>query len=63
MIRTAFAILALAVTSACTLILPTEDLIKPCKESAECDEGFECQENACLPIDEEAAAEGEGEGE
>jgi hypothetical protein len=58
--------LAAAGTGACTLLLPTDDLIKPCVDSSECDEGFECEENACLPVDgndDGDAGEGEGEGE
>jgi hypothetical protein len=48
-----------AATAACTLILNTKDVIKSCTSNAECDDDFECLENACLPIDE--AGEGEGE--
>jgi hypothetical protein len=43
---------SLTVLTACTLLLPTEELIKPCVSDDECDEGFECLENACLPLDE-----------
>jgi hypothetical protein len=52
------AILA-ALSSSCTLLLPTDQLIKPCTSNADCDKGFVCQENACLPAD---TGEGEGEG-
>ena len=56
----ALALLTLALTaSSCTLLLPTEELIVPCVVDDDCleavGEGFECLENACLPIDEEAA--------
>lgn len=59
---------ALAAGLGCTLVLDTESLITPCTVDQECDdalgEGFECRENACLPVDEvDDAAEGEGEGE
>lgn len=51
---------ALVALTACTLLLPTEELIKPCVADEECDPGFECLENACLPLDEgdEAGASG-----
>jgi hypothetical protein len=49
---------ALAAVSGCTLLLPTEELIVPCVVDQDCidaglEEGFECLDNACLPIDEE----------
>ena len=46
--------------TACTLLLPTEELITPCVSDEECEAGFECLENACLPLDEgdEAGASG-----
>jgi len=46
--------LALTALSACTLLLPTDQIIQPCTASDECLEGFICEENACLPIDEAA---------
>ena len=51
---------ALGALTACTLLLPTEELIKPCVADEECEPGFECLENACLPLDEgdEAGASG-----
>lgn len=53
------AVLVAAVASfaACTLLLPTEELITPCVSDEECDEGFECLDNACLPLDEDAQAD------
>ena len=52
----------------CTLILDTEALITPCTVDQECDdalgEGYQCEENACLPVDVvDDGSEGEGEGE
>ena len=51
---------ALVALTACTLLLPTEELITPCVSDEECEAGFECLENACLPLDEgdEAGASG-----
>ena len=40
----------------CTLILPTDKIIKPCQLDGDCGPGFTCQQNACLPAD---TAEGE----
>jgi hypothetical protein len=57
--RLAFAIVAVLATAACTLILDTSSIIKPCTSGGQCDKGFACVDNACLPEDE--AAEGEGE--
>ena len=51
--------LVAAVASACTLLLNTKDVIQACTSSAECDDGFDCIDNACLPADE--ISEGEGE--
>lgn len=48
---------ALVEASGCTLILPTDTLIKPCTASVDCDSGFECRENACLPIDEDESGD------
>jgi hypothetical protein len=33
----------------CTLILETESLVKTCARQSDCDEGFYCEEGACLP--------------
>jgi hypothetical protein len=46
---------------ACTLLLPTEELITACTVDEDCGEGLSCEDNACLPIDDAAAGEGEGE--
>lgn len=46
-----------AVVGGCTLLLPTAELIKPCVEQADCDDGFICQDEACLPEDEGVAGE------
>jgi len=47
-----------ALLAGCTLLLPTQDLIVPCVEQADCDEGFVCEDQACLPEDDEAGASG-----
>lgn len=56
---------AAALGAGCTLLLDTESLVTPCTVDQECDdalgEGFECRENACLPVDEDDGGEGEGE--
>lgn len=56
---------AAALGAGCTLLLDTESLVTPCTVDQECDdalgEGFECRENACLPVDEDDGSEGEGE--
>lgn len=53
------AILALTVIAAgCTLLLPTEQLIIPCVADEDCEAGFECLENACLPLDDGESASG-----
>lgn len=56
---------ALTLGVGCTLLLDTEALIVPCTVDQECDdalgEGFACEENACLPVDEIDGGEGEGE--
>lgn len=51
LVLTVIAVAALA--SSCTLLLPTEQLITPCVVNDDCGDGFECLENACLPIDED----------
>lgn len=53
MMRVVLGLTALVVFSgsACTLLLPTNELITPCTEQADCEEGFVCEDNACLPED------------
>ena len=51
-----------ALGAGCTLLLPTDQIIKPCTADADCAAGFSCQDNACLPLDQGAEGEGEGEG-
>jgi hypothetical protein len=53
MIRLAVVALALAALSGCTLLLPTQDLIQPCVAQEDCADGFLCEDNACLPEDED----------
>lgn len=54
MIRVACALVAVvAASSSCTLLLPTNTLITPCTEAGACDEGFVCEQNACLPEDQD----------
>ncbi len=52
MIRSCVLVAVVAALGSCTLLLPTGELIKPCVEQAECDDGFICQDEACLPEDE-----------
>lgn len=56
------AVVAALAVPACTLLLPTDQLIVPCQSQADCDEnagpGFLCEDNACLPEDEGAGASG-----
>ena len=57
---------ALSLGAGCTLLLDTEALIVPCTVDQECDdalgEGYACEKNACLPVDEiDEGGEGEGE--
>ncbi len=63
----AVAAAVIAAAGGCTLLLPTDELITPCTVQQDCDDalgaGFECKENACLPVDQNDGAEGEGEGE
>ncbi|MBI1948363.1 MAG: hypothetical protein HYS27_21930 [Deltaproteobacteria bacterium] len=65
-VKVVAAVIALSLGVGCTLLLDTEALIVPCTVDQECDdalgEGFACEENACLPID-EVDEGGEGEGE
>lgn len=49
---------ALAIAAGCTLLLPTEQLIDPCVADEDCEAGFECLENACLPLDDGEAVSG-----
>ena len=48
--------LVAVVAAGCTLLLPTQDLIKPCTAQADCDDGFVCEDNACLPEDDGSAS-------
>ncbi len=52
------AAVAAAVFTGCTLLLPTQELIVPCVEQADCDDGFVCEDNACLPEDEDPGQSG-----
>lgn len=45
-----------AAFSGCTLILNTEDLITDCTAQEDCEEGFVCEDNACLPEDTDDSA-------
>lgn len=56
--KLAFAVVVIATFTACTLLLPTEELITPCVSDEDCGAGFECLDNACLPLDEEANQSG-----
>lgn len=47
-----FTVVVIATLTACTLLLPTEELITPCVSDEDCGAGFECLDNACLPLDE-----------
>ena len=47
-----------ALCGGCTLLLPTEELIVPCVADDDCEAGFECLENACLPLDDGEAVSG-----
>jgi hypothetical protein len=62
MIRLALATAALAAVVGCTLLLPTNELITPCTNQADCDEalgpGFVCEAQACLPEDDGSGASG-----
>lgn len=51
--RFLLAALALAVSStgACTLLLDGTQLVKPCIRAEDCDDGFVCEDGACLPGD------------
>jgi hypothetical protein len=49
---------AVALGASCTLILDTEGLIKNCVSQDDCDPGFVCERDACLPED-----DGSGGGE
>ncbi len=61
MIRVACALVAVvAASSSCTLLLPTNTLITPCTEADGCDEGFVCEQNACLPEDEDDSSSTSG---
>ena len=61
MIRTVICVIGVVVAaSGCTLLLPTDQLITPCTDQADCDEalgaGFVCEEQACLPEDDGSAS-------
>ena len=45
------ALVSLASLTGCTLLLPTNEIIKPCTVPEDCDDGFVCEDNACLPED------------
>ncbi len=49
-----------AASSSCTLLLPTNTLITPCTEAGACDDGFVCEQNACLPEDEDDSGSASG---
>jgi hypothetical protein len=53
MIRVACALVAVVAASSCTLLLPTSELIGDCTSQADCGEGFVCEQQACLPEDED----------
>ena len=42
----------------CTLLLPTNEIIQPCTNNEECEDGFICDQNACLPEDSADGASG-----
>jgi hypothetical protein len=44
---------SIAFFAGCTLLLPTQDLITPCTVQDDCGAGFICEDNACLPEDED----------
>ena len=52
MIRSFVLLATVVALGSCTLLLPTGELIKPCTEQADCDDGFLCEDEACLPEDE-----------
>ena len=60
MMRIACALVAVVAASSCTLLLPTNTLIKPCTEAGACDDGFVCEQNACLPEDEDDSGNDSG---
>ncbi len=51
MIRCVTALFATATLGGCTLLLPTNELITPCTVQDDCEDGFVCEDNACLPED------------
>ncbi len=55
--------LVLVVGSGCTLLLPTNELIQDCVEQADCEDGFVCEENACLPEDQDDGTGGDDSGD
>ena len=57
------AIFGVAAVAGCTLLLPTQDLIQSCTAQADCPDGFICEDQACLPADEEDSGAEEEEEE
>jgi hypothetical protein len=51
LVAVAVAVAVAAVVSGCTLLLPTNELITPCTVQDDCEAGFICEDNACLPED------------
>lgn len=45
------ALASLASLAGCTLLLPTNELITPCTVQEDCEAGFVCENQACLPED------------
>lgn len=48
---------AVTLATGCTLILDTSEIIAPCAAEDDCDKGFSCVDNACLPDDDEDPSE------
>jgi hypothetical protein len=44
---------SVVLNGACTLLLPTDQLVQECTVPEDCGEGFVCDQNACLPEDTE----------
>jgi hypothetical protein len=45
------ALASLASLAGCTLLLPTNELITPCTVQEDCEAGFVCETQACVPED------------